>query len=240
MPEISILTVKGVATAALTIAASLFATSAQAFTFSTIGTWSNPIGGSSITYQTIGAENQIRWGSPVNNEKSGLGFAGNAGTANFGDTFQLGTLRHFNNPVFGGTSISGADLTVNLSFGGSLPIPAQNFLFNLAVQETPNETPCAYPSATPCADRISFPNLVSTNSFTVGDTSYSLELLGFRNTVGGALVNQFISDEGRTNQTALFGRVVETTAAVPEPMTIAGLALAGAGLARVRRRQAKG
>jgi F420-0:gamma-glutamyl ligase-like protein len=70
------------------------------------------------------------------------------------------------------------------------------------------------------------------------DKIYTLELLGFSPTSIGTPVNGFISEEGgMTNQAFLFGRVVETSAAVPEPTAIAGVMLAGAGLRYLRRRQ---
>ncbi|MEX0270801.1 THxN family PEP-CTERM protein [Leptolyngbyaceae cyanobacterium UHCC 1019] len=216
---------------------------AQAFSFNTSGAW-DAIANPEVAYQTVGAENQIRWGTGVTSGiegKSGLGFAGKSGTASFGTIFNLGTLRHFNNPIFGFVPTP-IGLTLNLNFGGTLPVPAQTFLFNLAIDETNNAlNPCPYSpnNAAGCSDKISFAATTSSNSFTVDQKVYTLELLGFSPTPNGTAVNEFISEENGINQAFLFGRVVETetSAAVPEPTAIAGVMLAGAGFRYLRRRQ---
>ena len=215
----------------------------QAFTFSTSGSW-EAIANPEVAYQSVGSENQIRWGrgaftSGIESQ-SGLGFAGESSlTASFGDILNLGTLRHFNNPIYGFVPTS-VGLTLNLDFGGSLPVPAQAFLFDLAIDETNNALdPCPYSpnNALGCSDKISFATPISNNSFTVYDKIYTLELLGFSPTSTGTPLKGFISEEGgMNNQAFLFGRVVETSAAVPEPTAIAGVMLAGAGLRRLRRR----
>jgi hypothetical protein len=217
----------------------------QAFSFNTSGSW-EAIANPEVAYQSIGSENQIRWGTGAFpsriDSQSGLGFAGQSSTASLGDIFNLGTLRHFNNPIYGFVPTP-VGLTLNLDFGGSLPVPAQAFLFNLAIDETNNALdPCPYSpnNAAGCSDKISFASTVSSNSFTVNNKIYTLELLGFSTTPSGTAVNQFISEEGGTNEAFLFGRVVETdtSAAVPEPTAIAGMMLAGAGFRYLRRRSA--
>jgi hypothetical protein len=215
---------------------------AQAFSFNTSGNWETVIN-PGVAYQTVGSENQIRWGTGAFNEinaKSGLGFTGNSSlTAAFGDILNLGTLRHFNNPISGFVPTP-VGLTLNLNFGGTLPVPAQTFLFSLAIDETNNAlVPCPYSpnNATGCSDKISFAETVSSSSFAVNSRIYTLELLGFSTTSKGTPLNQFISEEGGTNEAFLFGRVVETSAAVPEPTTISGILLAGAGLRYFRRRR---
>ncbi len=233
---------RGLLTLGLTVGASLVAASAQAFTFSSVGSWANPVGGgvSTVSTPSVGNENQIRWGTPTETQQSGLGYTGNAGNVDFGDTILLGSLRHFNNAIAGGTGISSVDLNLNLSFG--LPIPPQNFSFQLAINETPNAgaaADCPFFSTTPCSDQISWTDTTSTNTFSVDGVSYTLQLLGFSTSPGSAPLNEFISQEGGTTQTALYGRVVRSEA-VPEPTTLAGLGLAAGGLAALRRRKAKG
>ena len=219
---------------ALAIGASLVATTAQAFTFSTIGTWSNAVGGD-VTY-TSGTENRVSWGQF--NPQSGLGFTGRAGAGSFDSLLNLGQLRHSNNPVglIELTVPQTVDLTVALNLLINDQPIARNFTYSLRVDETPDDVlPCRYQSATPCADAVFWQNTIASNSFTVGGVDYTLELLGFSNTPDLLPVNQFISEERSTNETTLFGRVVPA-AGVPEPTTTAGLALAGLGLAYARRR----
>ncbi|MCP4452510.1 MAG: hypothetical protein GY809_13700, partial [Planctomycetes bacterium] len=80
------------------------------------GDWSNPTGGTDITYPTVlgysygnGSQDQIRWGIPHvqtgNGQKSGLGFTGIAAPAKtivLGDAFAIGELVHFNNAINSG------------------------------------------------------------------------------------------------------------------------------------------
>ena len=228
--------VKPLSIALLSLGLSLVATTARAFTFSTIGTWDNAIGGN-VDY-VPGPENRVFWGEYT--PQSGLGFSGSAGTGDFGSTLPLGTLRHFNNPVgfIELTVPQSVDLTVafNLVIDGQTI--ARNFTYTLNVNETPDELSCPYVSQSPgCPDAVSWRNTVSSNAFAIGDRDYTLELLGFSNTLGGSPVNQFISEERSTNQTLLYGRVVETTATVPEPTTLVGVGLAGLGLSYARRRR---
>jgi hypothetical protein len=85
---------------------------------------------------------------------------------------------------------------------------------------------CAYFSITPCADKIYISETSLSNQFSVAGIDYTLQLLGFSLTPGGVPINEFISQEGGTNQALLFAKV---TAAgpepVPEPATVAGTAL---------------
>lgn len=218
----------------LAIGASLVATTARAFDFSTIGTWNNAVGGN-VTY-TSGAENRVSWGQF--NPQSGLGFTGKAGTGNFDSLLNLGQLRHFNNPVglIELTVPQTVDLTVALNLVIDNEPIVRNFTYSLRVDETPDDVlPCRYQSVTPCADAVFWQNTIDSNSFTVSGVDYTLELLGFSNTPDLLPVNQFISEERSTNETTLFGRVVPA-AGVPEPTTTAGLALAGLGIAYARRR----
>ncbi len=195
-------------------------TEVSALTLSgSVGYWSNPIieqnANTRIQYQTFGFENQIRWGIPATSgaPNSALGFTGvGATTFNPGDIFQLGTLRHYNNPVFA-PSPTAVDLSLNLAF--SNPGISQNFRFTFNINETPNNLTshpggvCPYFSITPCSDRIAWSNAISSNTFNVGGINYQLELLGFRNSPTGGLVTEFISQENQINTVSLFGRLVE-------------------------------
>jgi hypothetical protein len=194
------------------------------------GSWNETVGGSEIVYQTVANETQVRWGIPAygggTSQKSGLGFTGVApSTFGLGEIFQVGQLRHFNNGIFLGTAASAVNLSLNLNFDN--PVATQSFNLNLQIDETMNEPGnCAYFSVTPCADKISISETSLLNQFSIAGIDYTLHLLGFSLTPGGAPINQFISQEGGTNQALLFAKVTAVEPEpVPEPATVAGTAL---------------
>ena len=194
------------------------------------GSWNQPVGGSEIVYQTVASETQVRWGIPFDGGgtslKSGLGFTGvGPSTFGLGEIFQVGQLRHFNNAISGGTAASAVNLSLFLSFDD--PVATQSFNLKLEIDETTNELgTCAYFSITPCADKISISETSLSNQFSVAGIDYTLQLLGFSLTPGGVPINEFISQEGDTNQALLFAKVTAAEPEpVPEPATVAGTAL---------------
>jgi hypothetical protein len=194
------------------------------------GSWNEPVGGSEIVYQTVGSETQVRWGTPFygggTSQKSGVGFTGvGPSTFGLGEIFQVGQLRHFNNVVSGGTAASAVSLSLFLNFDN--PVATQSFNLNLEIDETPNELgTCAYFSITPCSDKISLSETSMSNQFSVAGIDYTLQLLGFSLTPGGVPINEFISQEGGTNQASLFAKITAVESeTVPEPATVAGTAL---------------
>ncbi len=238
---IAALTSGAVVAAVLTVSAS----SASAFTINgTSGTWSNPVGGSGLVYRNVGGENQIRWGSPATppygiEQQSGLGFTGvGASTFSAGQSIQLGRLRHFNNPIWSGTAAQSVQLSLILDLA---ELGEKTFDFELAIDETPNSGSCPYYSVTPCSDKISWNNAFAPNSFKVGNVSYTLQLLGFSNTPGGAIVSDFISQERGTSEAYLFGQLTAVAGQepepVPEPTSVAGMSLLGAYFAAKRRQK---
>ena len=194
------------------------------------GSWNQPVGGSGIVYQTVASETQIRWGTPAygggTSQKSGLGFTGvGPSTFGLGDIFQVGQLRHFNNPIVGDVA-SAVNLSLLLNFAN--PVATQSFNLNFEIDESTNAGTCAYFSITPCADKISISQASMSNQFSVAGINYTLQLLGFSLTPGGAPINEFISQEGGTNQALLFAKVTAVEPepeTVPEPATLAGTAL---------------
>ena len=96
----------------------------------------------------------------------------------------------------------------------------------MQIDETPNEGTCAYFSITPCADKISISETSLSNKFSVAGIDYTLQLLGFSLTPGHVPINEFISQEGGTNEALLFAKVTAVEPEpVPEPATVAGTAL---------------
>lgn len=193
------------------------------------GSWNETVGGSGIVYQTVASETQVRWGIPFDgggtSQKSGLGFTGvGPSTFGLGEIFQVGQLRHFNNVISGGTAASAVNLSLSLNFDN--PVATQSFNLNLQIDETPNDGGCAYFSITPCADKISISETSMSNQFSVAGIDYTLQLLGFSLTPGGVPINEFISQEGGTNQASLFAKITAAEPEpVPEPATVAGTAL---------------
>jgi len=194
------------------------------------GSWNETVGGSGIVYQTVASETQVRWGIPAyggdTSQKSGVGFTGvGPSTFGLGEIFQVGQLRHFNNAISGGTAASAVNLSLFLNFDA--PVATQSFNLKLEIDETTNELgTCAYFSITPCADKISISETSLSNQFSVAGIDYTLQLLGFSLTPGGVPINEFISQEGGTNQALLFAKVTAAgSEQVPEPATVAGTAL---------------
>jgi hypothetical protein len=192
------------------------------------GSWNEPVGGSGIVYQTVGSETQVRWGTPAygggTSKKSGLGFTGvGPSTFGLGEIFQVGQLRHFNNPILGDVP-SAVNLSLSLNFDN--PVATQSFNLKLEIDETTNAGSCAYFSITPCSDKISISETSMSNQFSVAGIDYTLQLLGFSLTPGGVPINEFISQEGGTNQASLFAKITAVEPEqVPEPATVAGTAL---------------
>jgi hypothetical protein len=222
---------------------------ASSLTFSSYGTWNNTQGGSYINNYNVNAsgvwsygsqttgDNQVRWGYPViapyAQYQSGLGFTGdNAKSVNLGSIFLLGTLRHFNNPIWAGTAASAVDFILNLSFGAG---GSQVFNYTMSIDETPNSGVCPYYSVTPCSDKIAFANDSLARDFSWNGQAYSLNILGFSDATGTTPINEFISQEGGTSEAYLYGQITP----IPEPITMVGTGLSLLGMGVMRRRQIK-
>ena len=213
---------------------------AGALTLSSVeGAWSNAVGGTNINYFYDVAvaygnqkEDQVKWGDPASSAgQSGLGFTGIAPPASvfgIGSAFQIGQLRHFNNPIY--TAVSAVDLAISLTFSDPAGLN-DSFDFTFTVNETPNNNGGASPADD---DFIFFPSSYANETFTIGGVAYTLELLGFGDSADD-LVAQFQSPEGGTNSTLLWGRIT-TPPSVPEPATMLLLGFGLAGLLGFRRK----
>lgn len=209
---------------------SLFPASVRAIALNrSSGMWSNVIGGEdTIELQTVGNESQVRWGIPLGNGKSGLGFTGiGAMDLKIGDPFVVGTLRHFNNPII--LPAIGVDLTLNLEF--SNPLLTQSFIFSLAIDETPNVEPCQYLGTSICPDLIHFPLESMLTSLPLEGTNYVVNLLGFRTSFEGSPIAQIISEElsPSPTQAYLIAQIepIFPSVDVPEPKALLGFFFVG-------------
>lgn len=223
---------------AFTLAATLLAamTPASAIIITdTTPTWNNPVGGNAVVLNKAnGNFTDVRWGN--GSPQSGLGFDPATSPSidePVGPAFLVGTLRHYNNPIAGGAATS-VDLSLKTTIQSANPA-IETFSYRFLVDETPNVAPCAYPSTTPCADKISFTNLNTSAAFNFGGTNYTLALSGFSLNGGTTISTDFISQEGTTNSIGLYGRFQAATP-VPEPATLAllGGVMLAAGMIRRR------
>ncbi|MCD6569746.1 MAG: PEP-CTERM sorting domain-containing protein, partial [Deltaproteobacteria bacterium] len=215
----------------------LFALPAHALTISSVdGTWGAVTGGYNINYYYDisvsygnGLEDQVRWCTPVyplSNEQSGLGFTGVAPppvSFDIGEAFEIGQLRHFNNVIYGGPD--SADLTISLVFSDPEGLSG-TYDFTFQINETGN-----VPGSSD--DIITFPSSYPEESYNIGGTLYTLQILGFGPDVDN-LMDELVTHENETNSTLLWGKV--TTTVVPAPYTLFLLGSGLIGLAGFRKK----
>ncbi|MBZ0302303.1 MAG: carboxypeptidase regulatory-like domain-containing protein, partial [Anaerolineae bacterium] len=205
----------------------IFAVAVGALTLNSVApSWANPVGSSGpVTcqnFQTVGAEQQIRYGDDDANGadcptdptiQSGLGFEGTASPATFssGTPFLLGEITHYNRNVIASSTLESVDLDLNIAFGD--PVYSDVFTAALLLDETANFlNTCPYGDTQPCADRITL-NRTSTQ-FTAGGNDYEFEILGMIPGTAGScayadtqISTTFISEEDATNTACVFGRL---------------------------------
>lgn len=187
------------------------------------------------------------WVAPTADYKSGLGFEGVSNLSlDVGEIFNIGTLTHFNQTI-NDNAANSAELSLALDFGAG--IGSQTFDFVMSVDETVNNegynnngADCAYytESGKGCSDKITWDfALDQESSFTYNNEEYSLELVGFAESLATQnLVSHFISQEKADNSASIFARLVkvDTTKDIPEPASLLGLAGLGLFVARSRKK----
>jgi len=188
----------------------------------TSGVFVNPV---PISATTTGiGTNNFTFGAPVPTA-SRFTFAAVPFNTQTENDFLLGTFTYVNGESTQGTSIDFVDLQIGLNFA-TPSVGLQTSSFSLNSIRTPN---VGTPNEN--ADFVLLPSSFSPTIFTLSDTQYTLQLLGFRNVVGdGFLTSTGTQLRVRENSTAsaqLFGRVtsdltgIPTT--VPEPSSILSL-----------------
>ena len=183
--------------------------------------------------------------------KSGLGFTGvNDTQIEVGKVFNIGKLRHFNNPIYNpaGTQV---DFSLGLEFA-DIGLESQSFDFVFNIDETLNSQsvcPYATDAGKGCSDSITWDQkIASSNTFNFEGEEYVLELAGFSSTPDSdMLLEQFISQEHGTSEAYIFAQIAkvgkpteEEPEKLPEPSAMVGIGLLGAYVVSRRRQQSSG
>ncbi|MEM8863759.1 MAG: THxN family PEP-CTERM protein [Chloroflexota bacterium] len=204
-----------------------------------------------VEFHSNGLDSKVLWGAPANhlNAKSGLGFTGLENlNLSVGEVFNIGTLRHYNHTISSSAPIGiQTDMSLILDFDAS-GIGRQIFDFELNIDETLNNASyhadgqCPYvTTGSGCSDAITWTNAIGSQSFSVDNQDYTLELVGFANSFNGDLVDRFVSQEQGISETNLYARLVKpepqtvVPQEIPEPASLLGLGLCGAAIATRRR-----
>jgi len=210
------------------------------------GSFSNPVPVAGITITNGDPHSEIRWGQPASNAgQSGYNFDAtippvvtkNLVPGGTTDWFLLAGFQHVNQPIYA-PSLEHVDLDVSLTFdidGGAAITKTFGYLLNH--EETTNAVPCAYPSVSPCADRVTV-SAPASGIFTVGNVVYTL-VLQFSTDGGQTTESEFITQENQTNDAGIYARFssrVEDVPEIPEPTTFLLMGAGLTGLALLRRR----
>jgi len=213
---------------------------------SSAGVWSSATPAYAVT--GVGT-NQIRWGDPpAGGSKSGYDYNGATPptVSLLTETqFLVGTFVHHNQPVYGyWLTAATLSITMDMTFDGSNIV--KTFAYQFDHVETSNGLPCQFPAAPndpPCGDRVRILNSIPASTFSIGSTTYTLDLLGFSQNGGTTVSNIFYTQEEASNTAQLFGKVTSNFTPVPEPASIvllllyAGLGSTGLCLCSLRRRR---
>jgi hypothetical protein len=235
------MTRKAVAITLAAIAGAMVAAPAHAdlVTIDTVDTaWQNPVGGANIVIVNTAGLDTIRWGTgqtPAG--PSGYNWLpmGTPFVAPSEVPFSLGVFTHVNQPISSGAdAIASVEQAFTVGTFASPATLSATFLFGH--EETFNGLPCAYPSTTPCADRVTVSNAFFNAPFVYNGIDHFFTLLGFSTDGGATFSTEFVTQEAGNNNADLYAIITHTPVGdVPEPTS---LVLIGSGLlaAAARRR----
>ena len=259
--------IAGVAVA-VTVSLGTTPVSAAIVTFSgSTATWSDVVKQNSstpVSYSGNGSATAlVSWGVPAAypyTAKSSWKFATVAtspisvSAAADSGLFTVANFAHTNRPI--NNSITGAKLTFSTDVNvDGTDLGFKTFIFDFTLDETPNQTnPCAYGGANHrgvningCADKVTFNQNASSDTFTAGASTYTLNLFGFVLPGTTTAVSDFLTRENAVNNAQIVGQLDVSTDPfppppppdpVPEPqawgLMLLGLGVAGGALRRRR------
>ncbi|WP_375169905.1 THxN family PEP-CTERM protein [Marinobacter sp.] len=204
------------------------------------GSWMDAVPGGPV----ISGEgtNTIKWGNSHPDYASGYAFNGSAAPAfsvHEGEEFVLGAFTHFNRPI-GGQPLTSAELVVNTMIKVNGVAQLLESIFHFDHWETVNapapgracangESREASINRYGCADRVMI-SLSGSNSvaYAVGPKQYYLDITGFFH--DGELTQELWTKERATNTSLLSGIIRSKVLEVPEPSSLALVALSLLGL----------
>ena len=186
-------------TMAIATVLAILPSSASAFTLAKMsGSWDNvdlttgitvgsdgvaPNSNNFVEFLNVDGESQVRWGNPVYGSswgsKSGVGFTGGSNTdIGVGQVFNIGKLRHFNNPIYTFSPIgTQVDFSLEMEFADA-GLASQSFDFVFNIDETRNnQAVCPYATdpGKGCSDSITWDKSVtSNNAFAFEGEEYAL------------------------------------------------------------------
>lgn len=185
------------------------------------GSWTSVNDGINVTgLQT----NQVRWGDPATaSGQSGLGFVGSAPpSVSFpvNTNFVLGTLTHYNFPIWNAASGANLGLSLDLSNAGETINPQFNYRFD--IDETSNQggnlaacDPTKQISSVPCDDVITFDNSQQ-QIFILNGNEYELKISGFSSDpTNFSPIAKFTTIERQESNAYLLGQITPLTPLPP-------------------------
>jgi len=194
----------------------------------------NVEGGQNVEIGAAGPSTTLSWGrTPEGWPQSSYQFEGKTGLNSDTDgVLEIGTFTHMNNPIYGGSSISGTqlELTGRLQAMTSLGITdlgTVTYLFDLDHGETPNnEDPCAAGGEAPCPDLVTATVSAAPELASVDGLYHEFEALGFAPTLfvaaKGWMDTSFLSLENGSTSRVLAARVTQTQTSAPLAVPLVG------------------